>query len=311
MPDFIHDLSKAELHVHLEGSIEPATLLEIAPALSIEEITARYRYDGFIEFLKAFGWVAMHLSTPRHYAIATRRLLARLAQQNVRYAEITLSAGVVLRKGQDLDAIHQAVREAASESPVRTAWIWDAVRQWGAEPARRVAEAAVSHREDGVVAFGLGGDEAGGQARDFGSVFRCAKDGGLHLVCHAGEVTDAESVWQALECGAERIGHGIRAIDDDALVRHLAEREIPLEVSISSNVCLRNVTSLEHHPVRRLYDAGVPIVLNTDDPPMFQSTLEGEYRIAADAFGFTEAELRAVARNGFQYAFAWQPDSKP
>lgn len=304
MPGILHDLPKAELHLHLEGSIEPETLLELAPHLSLDEIHSRYRYSSFPEFLRNFGWVARHLATPEHYATATRRLLERLAAENVRYAEITLSAGVVFWKGLDIEPIHRAVRAAAAESPVRTFWIWDAVRQWGSEAALRVAQAAAARRGDGVIAFGLGGDEAGGPARQFSEVFRYAKDAGLHLVCHAGEVTDADSIWQALECGAERIGHGIRAIDDAALQRHLAAHDIPLEISISSNVCLGNVPTLAAHPVRRLFDAGVPIVLNTDDPPMFQTTLEREYTLAAEVFGFTESELATLARNSFRYAFS-------
>lgn len=197
MREFIQQLEKAELHVHLEGSIEPATLLEIAPSLSPEEVMARYQYESFGEFLKNFGWVARHLSEPEHYAIATRRLLQRLEEQNVRYAEITLSAGVILWKGQDPAAVHQAVREAAASSSVRTYWIWDAVRQWGVGRAWQAMELAAARVNDGVIAFGLGGDEANGPARDFAPVFLEARQRGLHLLCHAGEVTNADSVWQA------------------------------------------------------------------------------------------------------------------
>lgn len=303
MSSYIPSLEKAELHVHLEGSIEPETLAEIAPQLTLDEIRGRYRYDSFLQFLKNFGWVATHLAEPRHYAIATERLLENLERQNVRYAEITLSAGVVFRKGQDLTAIHQAVREAAASSRVEVQWIWDAVRQWGVSAAQQVAEAAAAHRNQGVVAFGLGGDEAAGPAREFQGVFAWARDHGLRLVCHAGEVTNADSIWQAIECGAERVGHGIRAVDDPTLLRYLAEKNIPLEVSISSNVCLGNVPSLAEHPVRRIFDAGVPLILNTDDPPMFGTTLMREFEIAAETFGFSEEELRSVAANGFRYAF--------
>lgn len=303
MREFIQQLSKAELHVHLEGSIEPDTLLEIAPGLSREEVLARYRYESFGEFLKNFGWVAKNLVAPEHYATAARRLLERLEEQNVRYAEITLSAGVVLWKGQDLAAVHQAVREAAAGSPVKTFWIWDAVRQWGVERAWEVMEMAAQRVEDGVIAFGLGGDEANGPARDFAAVFLEARRRGLHLLCHAGEVTGAASVWEALEVGAERIGHGIRCLEDRALVDHLADRDLPLEVCVSSNVCTGASASLREHPLRKLFDAGVPLVLNTDDPPMFHTTLNGEYELAAREFGFDEEELARLAGNSFRYAF--------
>jgi aminodeoxyfutalosine deaminase len=134
-------------------------------------------------------------------------------------------------------------------------------------------------------------------------VFRFARAAGLRLTAHAGETVGAESVWAALEIGAERIGHGIRAAEDPALLRHLRDRGIPLEVCITSNVATGAVESLEAHPVRRLFDAGVPITLNTDDPAMFATTLSGEYELAARQFGFSEAELRGIAENGFRFGF--------
>lgn len=303
MLEFIQQLPKAELHVHLEGSIEPETLLEICPALTIDEVRGRYTYDTFAGFLQNFGWVARHLKTPRDYAIATRRFLERLEAQNVRYAEINLSAGVVLWKEQDLAAVHDAVRAAAAGSTVETKWIWDAVRQWGVPLAQRVAEMAAERVQDGVVAFGLGGDESNGPARDYAATFAYAKSHGLRLVCHAGEVMGSESVWQALEVGAERIGHGVGAMEDTGLIRYLADTKVCVEVCISSNVCTGAVSRVEEHPVRKMFDAGVPIVLNTDDPPMFHATLNGEYEIAARVFGFSEEELRQVAENGFRYGF--------
>jgi aminodeoxyfutalosine deaminase len=303
MIEFIQQLPKAELHVHLEGSIEPETLLEICPSLTMDQVRQRYTYDTFTGFLQNFGWVARHLQKPEDYAIATRRLLERLEQQNVRYAEINLSAGVVLWKDQDLAAVHDAVRAAAAESPIETQWIWDAVRQWGVPAAQRVAEMAAERVNDGVVAFGLGGDESNGAAKDFAGPFRYAKDRGLRLVCHAGEVLGSESVWQALEVGAERIGHGVGAMEDSALIRYMADTKVPVEICMSSNVCTGAIARLQEHPVRKLFDAGVPIILNTDDPPMFHTTLAREYEIAAEVFGFTEPELAQVAANGFQYAF--------
>ncbi|MBS1826600.1 MAG: adenosine deaminase [Acidobacteria bacterium] len=303
MREFIQRLPKAELHVHLEGSIEPTTLLEIAPHLSHTEVEARYHYENFAEFLKNFGWVAKHLTAPEHYAIATRRLLQRLEEQNVQYAEITLSAGVILWKNQDPAAVHQAVREATAQSPIRVYWIWDAVRQWGVDRAWQAMELAAARVDDGVVAFGLGGDEANGPARDYAQLFAQARAKGLRLLCHAGEVTNAGSIWQALEIGAERIGHGIRAIDDPALIEHLKAKDIPLEVCVTSNVCTGAVPTLPEHPLRKLFDAGVPLILNTDDPPMFHTTLHEEYALAASQFQFTEPELAQLAANSFRYAF--------
>jgi aminodeoxyfutalosine deaminase len=283
-----HFMNKAELHLHLEGSIEAETLLAIDPSLSREEIEGNLTCASFEEFLRGYVWVTKLLQAPEHYALATRHLLERLAAQDVTYAEITLSAGVVLWKGQDLGAVYEAIWRETLRSSVK------------AEAGQRVAEFAVSRRGSGTVAFGIGGDEARGPAEWFRDVFAYARDSGLRLTCHAGETMGPESIWAALEIGAERIGHGIAAVRDEALMRALRERNIPLEICISSNVCMGLVPSVEEHPVRRLYDAGVPIVLNTDDPAFFRTTLTREYELAERVCGLPVEELRA---NGFRYAF--------
>lgn len=303
MADFVVEMPKAELHLHLEGSVEPETLHELDPATPVEAFRALYRYEDFEAFLKAFGAIGKRLRGPQEYELITRRLLERLAAQNVRYAEITIAAGVVLWKGQEFAPIFDAIRDAAAGSPVEVRWILDAVRQFGVDPAQRVAELAAERMSDGVVALGIGGSEERGPAEWFTDVYAFARSAGLHLVAHAGESAGPESIWAALKLGAERIGHGIAAARDEALMRHLRERDIPLEICITSNLITGVVSRLEDHPVRRLYDAGVPIVLNTDDPAMFGCTLTGEYQLAARAFGFSEAELRGIAENGFKFKF--------
>jgi aminodeoxyfutalosine deaminase len=304
MDDFLLELPKAELHLHLEGSVEPETLHELDPATPLEELRGIYQYRNFDEFLKAFGAVGKRLRTPEDYALITARLLERLAAQNVRYAEIIVAAGVVLWKSQEFAPIFDAVAAAAAQSPVEVRWILDAVRQFGVEPAMQVARWAAERQDRGVVAFGIGGSEINGPAEWFGDVFAYARSTGLHLTAHAGEGTSSRSIWAALELGAERIGHGISAIDDPELVRHLRDRGIPLEICITSNLVTGVVQRIDDHPVRRLYDAGVPITLNTDDPAMFRCTLIGEYQIAASQFGFTRAELSGIAENSFRYALA-------
>ena len=299
-----HELPKAELHLHLEGSVTPDTMTALAPEISTEEVRERFRFCSFAGFLECFKWVVERLRSPEHYALITRRLVEDLERQNIRYAEITLSAGVVLWKGQDFAAIYEAVRREALNSPVEVRWNLDAVRHFGVEHAMQVARLAAELVGQGVVSFGIGGDEQRGPAEWFGEVFRFARDHGLRLTAHAGETVGPESVWGALELGAERIGHGIRAIEDPVLVGHLRDHKIPLEICISSNVATGAVESLAAHPVRRLYDAGVPIVLNTDDPGLFGTTLEREYEIAASEFGFSEEEMRGIAENGFRYAFS-------
>jgi len=309
MQDFAAQLPKAELHLHLEGSVEPETLHELDPATPLEELRAIYRYPDFNAFLKAFGAVGVRLARPEDYALVTRRLLERLAAQNVRYAEIIIAAGVVLWKKQEFGPIFDAIHDAARGSPVTVRWILDAVRQFGVEPAWEVARLAAALRDRGVVAIGIGGSEERGPAEWFGEVFAYAKSAGLHLTAHAGETGGPESVWAALRLGAERIGHGIAAARDPGLLRHLRDRDIPLEISLTSNLVTGVVARVEEHPIRALYDAGVPIVLNTDDPAMFGCTLVDEYRLAARTLHFSEAELRGIAANGFRYAFGWKADA--
>ncbi len=302
MDDFLSQMPKSELHLHLEGSVEPETLHELDPGTPLDELRALYEYADFDAFLKAFGAVGKRLRTPEDYGLIARRLLERLAAQNVRYAEIIIAAGVVLWKEQEFAPIFDAIVEAAADSPVETRWILDAVRQFGVDPARQVAEWAAERQHRGVVAFGIGGSEARGPAEWFGDVFRFAKAEGLHLVAHAGEGTSARAIWGALELGAERIGHGISAIEDAALLRRLRERGIPLEICITSNLVTGVVKRVEDHPVRRLFEAGVPITLHTDDPAMFRCTLVGEYQLAR-RLGFSDEELQEVAGNAFRYAF--------
>lgn len=301
--DFCRDLPKAELHLHLEGTVDPDTMRELAPELGPDEIRLLYHCSDFASFLQCFKRVNERLRTPPDYALITRRALAQLQAANVRYAEIILAAGVVLWKQQDFAPVFDAVQGEAARSQVCVRWILDAIRHFGADHAMQVAQLAAERVERGVIAMGIGGDETRGPAEWFREVYLFARGAGLHLHAHAGETAGPASIWAALEIGAQRIGHGIRAAEDPVLVKHLRDNCIPLEISITSNVITGVVQSLKDHPVRRLYDAGIPITLNSDDPGIFGSSLVDEYQLAAREFRFTEDELAEIAGNGFRYAF--------
>lgn len=277
------------------------------PCVTREQVDAVWSFTDFAGFLECFKFVAQRLRGPKDYALITRRMMEALARQGVTYAEVTLGAGVVLWRGFDFGsvwrAIREAQREASKEWPVEVWWNLDAIRQFGPDHVMEVARIAARYVDDGVVSFGIGGDELRGPASGLGAAYRYAKDAGLHLTAHAGETDGPESIRAALDIGAERIGHGIRAVDDPELMRRLRNERIPLEVCITSNVKTGAVASLDAHPVRKLFDAGIPITLNTDDPGVFETDLAREFEVARNVFGFTEAELASIAAAADTFRF--------
>jgi aminodeoxyfutalosine deaminase len=297
----------AELHLHLEGTVDRETVMMLDPSLTRDQVDRVWAFTDFAGFLECFKFVARRLRGPADYALVTRRMLEALARQGISYAEVTLGAGVVQWLGFDFDSVWRAIWEAQREAqklwPVEVWWNLDAIRQLGPDHVMEIAKLTARYVDDGVVSFGVGGDELRGPATEFRKAFRYAKDAGLRLTAHAGETDGPESVRNALDIGAERIGHGIRAVEDPDLLRRLRDERIPLEVCITSNVRTGAVASLEVHPVRRLVDAGVIVTLNTDDPGMFGSDLATEFRLAEEVFGLSQAQLAEIRQNAIDYRF--------
>lgn len=298
--------------------MEPATVVALArrhgDALDERTVATRYATTDFSAFIEAYKWVTSHLRAPADYALAARRMCEQMLLQNVIYAEVTLSVGVMLLRKQDVDANFFAIREAAAPyAPrgLRLQWILDAVRQFGAAAAREVAQCAVGLRGAGVVALGMGGDELARPAAEFRDVYDYAGAAGLHRLVHAGEVGGPDSVRDAVEIlGAERIGHGIAAATDSKLMAMLAERSIGLEICPTSNLrtgalarCLGHAGArLADHPLPKLVRAGIPVSVSTDDPAMFEATLVGEFNTLRP-MGLADQEIMRIAEGAFLGAF--------
>ncbi|HMA36206.1 MAG TPA: adenosine deaminase [Chloroflexia bacterium] len=301
-------MPKAELHIHLEGAIRPATLLALAQRHGVDigcrdlaGLRELYRFRDFRHFIELYGVIIQTIRAPEDFVLIAEELGRDAAAQGTRYLETTFTMGShVLRKGlpfeEIMDALATAVASVRRENGVEIRFILDHVRGWPPEECQQAAEWCVRGRDRGVVALGLGGYEPGNPASLYAEAIRWVQAQGLPFVPHAGEAAGPGGIWDALAFGPPRIGHGIRAVDDPALVTYLRDHGIVLEICPTSNVCTGSVPSLAAHPLRRLWDAGVPLTINSDDPPMFGTTLLDEYRLAVTHFGFTPAELAQVSR---------------
>jgi aminodeoxyfutalosine deaminase len=308
----IRALPKAELHLHLEGTVAPETFVELsrrhdAQPLDLQQARKLYEYSDFQGFLLAFKAVTARLLTAEDFELVTYRMMERLRAERVLHAEVYISVGVVHWRKHEFEPLFEGIQRGRERGQRdfggSVLWIFDAVRHFGIEPARRVFDLAVRHREYGVTGIGIGGDELRGPAEPFRDLYREAARRGLRLTAHAGESAGPESIWAALNIGAERIGHGLSAIRDPELIEVLSRRQIPVEVCLSSNVCTGCLPTLEDHPVRTLFDHGVLVTLNTDDPAMFHTSLTREYELVQDLFGFTDEHVRELARNSFEASF--------
>ena len=320
--EFIRRLPKAELHLHLEGTILPATLLELsarhdARPLTLPEAEALYRFSDFTEFIECFKAVTRRLKDPEDYELAAWRMMQHLAEQGVVHAEVYISVGVVyLWRNFDplcfepiFAGLEHARLRAERELSLSLYWIFDAVRHFTVEEAERVFRKAAEMRAryPSIVGIGLGGDERRTGSQVFHALYSEAARAGLRLTNHAGETTGPEAIWEALSIGSERIGHALSAIHDARLVAELKARRIALELNPTSNVRTGVCASFAVHPLRYYFDHDLLVTLNSDDPAFFGSDLAHEYLLAHREQGFTRDELRRLAANSIQASFL--PDS--
>jgi len=321
--DFIRRLPKAELHLHLEGTILPATLVELSARhdprpMTLAEAEALYRFADFTGFIESFKAVTKRLRDPEDYELAAWRMMQHLSAQGVVHAEVFISVGVVyLWRNFDptcfepiFAGLERARARAASELGLSLYWIFDAVRHFTVEEAERVFRKAAEMRGQypSIVGIGLGGDERVTGSGAFRALYTEAARAGLRLTNHAGETTGAEAIWEALSIGSERIGHALSAIEDSALLENLKHRQVPLELNPTSNVRTGVCPTFALHPLRRYFERGLLVTLNSDDPAFFGSDLANEYLLAHTEQGFTRAELRQLATNSIRASFL--PDSQ-
>ncbi|HEV2663512.1 MAG TPA: adenosine deaminase [Blastocatellia bacterium] len=309
---FIRSMPKAELHVHLEGSIQPETLLLLAerngvtlPATTVEGLRQWYRFTDFPHFVEIYLAISACICSPEDIEFIAREFLRGQAAQRILHSEVTFtpfthySSSRRIPFEDQIAALCRAREWAARELEISAGWVLDIVRNLRPiEHGLTVADWAVSGMENGVVALGLGGIEAGHPPELFQEAFDRARAAGLPAVPHAGETAGAESVRGALRTlKARRIGHGVRCLEDPELVAELRERQVPLEVCPTSNVCLGVAPSLYEHPLPRLLDEGLYVTINSDDPPMFNTTLTDEYLRAAQILGCGVETIEQLAIN--------------
>jgi adenosine deaminase len=317
--EYLRAAPKAHLHVHLEGSILPETLLTLArrngvtlPADTVEGLRAWFTFRDFDHFIEIYLTITRCLRAAEDYELIAHEFGAEMARQHIRYAEVTFSPSTHEALGVPFETqfagLTRGRARARDEFGVEMAWIFDIVRNIAEERRAQWAEytlaRAIEGMGAGVVALGLGGAEALSPPEPFAPYFARAREAGLHCIPHAGETAGPASVWGAIRAlGAERIGHGVRSIEDPTLVAYLADHQIALEVCPTSNLRLRAYPDYATHPLRRLYTAGVPVTINADDPPLFNTTLNDEVELLATAFGLSLDEINAILLNGVRYSF--------
>lgn len=318
---FIRFMPKVELHVHLEGSIRPATLLRLAkrngvtlPAGTVEGLQAWYQFSDFAHFIEVYIAICNCIRTPDDLELIAAEFLRHQFEQNIKYSEVIFtpySHHEHMTFDEQLTAINRARKQAEKNLGIHMGLIPDIARNMRpVEESFPIADWAVQNMENGIIALGLGGPEIGNPPEVFQKAFERIRAAGLPGLPHAGETEGPQSIWGAINSlSAVRIGHGVRCLEDPELVAFLRERQIPLDVSPTSNVCLKVVPTLADHPLPKLMEEGLFVTINSDDPPMFNTTLINEYLCVAETFGFDAAQIKQFVMNGIQ-ASLLPPDRK-
>lgn len=318
---FLRQIPKAEIHLHAEGTISRETvqaLLDRKPEnkKSPVDIDKLFSYNNLKDFLTAFLYVQSLLEKPEDLILVFEDVATYLKKNHIVYGEVFLAPSMFLKKGfvfsEMIDLIQKTITAIEARDGVKIKLIIDLSRTFGIENARANLDATLLHRSPMIVGVGLGGDEEKGPASEFGEVFQLAKKKGLHVVAHAGEVVGPFSIWDALKTlSVERIGHGLSAIQDPELVKYLADNKVPVEICVTSNVITQKyVSRVQDHPVRPLYDQGVLVVVNTDDPTFFNSTIIDEFWLLHSRLKFTMAEIKKLVLNGFEASFLSEEEKK-
>ena len=310
MDQWLVEVPKVELHVHMEGSVQPATLLKLAakyhvklPSDTVEGLHAWYTFSDFDHFIQIYMTISGCLRQAEDVELIAREFMIEQARQNILYSEITFTPynqyktnGLAFEP--QMDAVLRARKWAEKELGIQTRFIIDIPRVIPAEEGLRIADWIIDRHADGIVAIGLGGPEIGNPPERYQAAFDKVRAAGIPCVLHAGETVGPESIWSALKVAdSRRLGHGVRAIEDPELVAYLREKQIPLEVCPTSNICLKVYPSYQQHSLPKLVEEGLYITINSDDPPMFNTTLTDEYRLLCREFGWDREMIRKVIRN--------------
>ena len=309
----IKNIPKAELHCHIEGAAQPDLVFQQAQKYDVDvsnfvDSTKGYLWDDFSSFLKSYDFIASLFRTPEDYILLSKNHFENIAGQNSIYGEIFASPDHAARIGCSYETLIQAISEgienARASSGIEGRIVVTGVRHSGIEAVTKAAQLAANNPHPLVTGFGIAGDERMYEPSDFSYAFDIARDAGLGLTAHAGEFGGPESVRETVEhLKVSRIGHGVRAIEDSDLVKRLADEQIVLEVCPASNVALHVYEDYSQHPLRKLQEAGCIVTISSDDPPHFHTSLENEYSVAANEFGFGQDELKNLTRNAIQAAF--------